>query len=185
MVLTRDVDSITTMLVANDLSNEVEHLRCEQVFGLRRRFGSSCISPARKAIMDWMLESDPTKDHQKHAVFNIEGDMLIDLSLFVFALKQYLSQIRKNLINKAVLINALTLNSALTLVHVKEEHVKEENALPCLLLFVHSTWLQRRVRLGRERQRSSQAEQSAERIRLRQSPPRMLQTPASRKASEE
>jgi len=133
MVLTRDVDSITTMLVANDLSNEVEHLRCEQVFGLRRRFGSCCISPARKAIMDWMLETDSAKDQQR-AVVTFEDDMLIDVSLFVSALRQYLLQIRKNLINKAVLINALTLNSALTLVHVKEEHVKEENALPCLLL---------------------------------------------------
>jgi len=137
IALIREVDSIKSQLAGNDVSKDLQVLRCEQVFGVRRLFGSCCISPARKAIMEWMLESDSqTNTHvdasknQHRPATNSEGDVLIDESLLVSMLNQYLLRVRKILICKAV----LTLNSELA--QVKADVT--ESTLACLL---HLVWM--------------------------------------------
>jgi hypothetical protein len=138
IALIRVVDSITSQLAGNDVSKDLQVVRCEQVFGVRRLFGSCCISPARKAIMEWMLESDSqtnthvdaSKNQHTMPATNSEGDVLIDESLLVSMLNQYLLRVRKILICTAV----LTLNSELA--QVKADVT--ESTLACLL---HLVWM--------------------------------------------
>ena len=94
------IDAITTML-DKDTNTEIEYLRCEQLFGLRRPLGSLCVSPARKLIMDWMLESAAEGNVQHKPVINSDADFVIEPSIFKSALSQYLLRARKRLLVKA------------------------------------------------------------------------------------
>jgi len=94
------IDTITTML-GKDTNKEIEYLRCEQLFGLRRPLGSLCVSPARKLIMDWMLESAAEGSVQHKPVINSDSDFVIEPSIFKSALSQYLLRARKRLLVKA------------------------------------------------------------------------------------
>ena len=94
IILVNHIDTIISMM-HQDANQDM--VRCELVFGVRRPFGRpSCISPGRKAIMDWMLESD-TKV-QNNAVMNNEGDFVIEPSLFKSKLSTYLLAVRKDLL---------------------------------------------------------------------------------------
>ncbi|MGB1597452.1 MAG: hypothetical protein ACPIOQ_32145, partial [Promethearchaeia archaeon] len=94
------------VLAKNDSSQQLEYLRCERVFGLRRHFGTCCISPARRVIMDWMLKSDISKNQLDSAI-NGNGDVVLDPSLFRSAMTRYLLKVRKALLCEM----AITVNS--------------------------------------------------------------------------
>ena len=106
MLLVRDVDFIIDVLSKSDWSKQPEYLRFERMFGLRRHFGTCCISPARKVILDYILECDISKRQQDTAV-NAHGDVILDSSLFRSAMTRYLLKVRKALLCEM----AITVNS--------------------------------------------------------------------------
>ncbi len=74
-----DMDTILARLTDKDTNKETEN-GYENFFGVRRPFGMCCISPARKQIMDWMLESDAFLA-QPSPVINRDGDFVIEPSV--------------------------------------------------------------------------------------------------------
>ena len=58
-------------------TNKETENRYENFFDIRRPFGMCCISPARKQIMDWILESD-TFLAEPSPVRNRDGDFVIE-----------------------------------------------------------------------------------------------------------
>jgi hypothetical protein len=74
-------------LTDKDTNKETEN-RYEIFFGIRRPFGMCCNSPARKQIMDWMLESD-TFLAQPSPVRNRDGDFVIEPSVLKSAVLKF------------------------------------------------------------------------------------------------
>ena len=97
MLLVRDIDSIMDVLLKSDLSQQLEYLRYERMFGLRRHLGTCCVSPARKVILDYILECDILKRQQDKAI-NGDCDVVLDPSLFRSAMTRYLLKVRKALL---------------------------------------------------------------------------------------
>jgi tetratricopeptide (TPR) repeat protein len=85
--LLSDLDTIMAKLTDKDTNKETEN-RYEIFFGIRRPFGMCCISPARKQIMDWMLESD-TFLAQPSPVRNRDGDFVIEPSVLKSAVLKF------------------------------------------------------------------------------------------------
>jgi hypothetical protein len=80
------------MLTDKNTNKETEN-RFENFFGIRRPFGMCCISPARKQIMDWMIESD-TFLAQPSPVMNRDGDFVIEPSVLKSAVNVFHYHIR-------------------------------------------------------------------------------------------
>jgi len=103
--LVGELDAILRLMADKDANKDIEYLHCEQVYGLRRRFGTCSISPARKAIMDWMLDADAAKRqvvavHAASHLLTHDGDVLIDPSIFRAALTSFLIGARKQILVK-------------------------------------------------------------------------------------
>jgi len=92
--LVSSIDAINAILVSKDADKESEYLGCELFFGVKRPFGTCCISPARKAIMDSMLLRSAGATTNQESVINNEGDFVIDALHFKTALRGRLIVIR-------------------------------------------------------------------------------------------
>ena len=76
MYLLSDMDTIMSRLTDKYTNKETEN-RYENFFDIHRPFGMCFISPARKQIMDWILESDTFLTHPS-PVRNRDGDFVIE-----------------------------------------------------------------------------------------------------------
>ena len=135
--LAGELEAISRLIADKD-ARDIEYLHCEQLYGLRRRFGTCCITPARKAIMDWMLDADSTKNQAltahaaSHLLTTQEGDILVEPSIFRAALTSFLCGARKKVLVKT----ATRLSSCLIAPAADESQAVARNRLRDLLFLL-------------------------------------------------
>jgi len=101
--LAGELEAIPRLMEDKVSSKDMEYLQWEQVYGLRRCFGTCCITPARKAIMDSMLDATNSQALTAHAashLLNQDGDVLVDPANFRAALTSFLIGARRQILVK-------------------------------------------------------------------------------------